>query len=428
MLSSRKLPIERLFSSGEHDLIVVVGYSFSDIFDINKYIIENSVSKELIVVSHSPTEKLNIEPLDSFFSNPNRNPFHGKSTKGCVLYMDTSKFLYDLVLAISGCSIEKELHPLPSQYHWQEDLRKWAARYSDIQKRVISAGICNSMNLFSIANNYITCTESVSPEKDAILYASIISNYILAQSRVNRNQKKCQELIDIGENAILLLQKGRRGSRQGKYTHLMANLHFRCARIWEDGFRDYEKALRGYYEAYRLEYKDDNVKEMSRILHQIGYVYFSLKNIRMATKCFDKSIHLKEVCGYIGGVARTNYAIASILFREETRFFDKAKEYLSKAEDIAIASGEYDLMGYIRNLKAYSSIYEKRWEEGLTLCQQNFDSPGLPQEVIVTSHQLYAKLSIFLLRYCCASNHLQIALNKCEGWGKKTDYSEFIKT
>lgn len=419
LLSSRKLPIEHLFFSGEHDLIVVIGYSFSDIFDINKYIIENSVSKELIIVSHSSTEKLNIEPLDSFFSNPNINPFHGKSTKGCVLYMNTSEFLYDLVLAISDCSIEKGLHPLPTQYHWQEDLRKWARRYNNVQKKVIGAGICNSMNLFSIADKYITYAEAVSPKKDVILYASTISNYILTQSRVKRNQKNYQELIDKGENAILLLQKERKGSRQGKCTHVMADLLFRCARIWEDGFRDYEKALRGYYEAYRLEYKGDNVKEMSRTLHQIGYVYFSLKNIPMAIKCFDKSIHLKEMCGYIGGVARTNYAIASILFRGEAYYFDKAKEYLRKAENIAIQSGEYDLMGYIRNLKAYSSIYEKRWEEGLTLCQQNFDSPGLPQEVIVTSHQLYAKLSIFLLRYCCANNHLQIALNKCEGWGEK---------
>lgn len=201
-LIMRKPPIERLFSTGSHDVVLVLGYSFSDIFDINEFIKKMNVSKTIVVINHEDgqSEDNNVQLLSNKKGN---NPFFGKHIEGYIINIDTLNFMSKL----SFTKYENIPITNPSIYEWEKCLRNWASKFDNVYKKYIAGGICNAMSEFDFGNKYITqAFETVTSDR-IDLYIPIVKNYILSQFRVRKDKKECDNLVLQCKEAIELLKK-----------------------------------------------------------------------------------------------------------------------------------------------------------------------------------------------------------------------------
>lgn len=116
-LSKRKIPIDYLFSSGKHNIVIILGYSCSDIFDISPAI-ENIVGsdKEVIIVDHDP-ERIAIEDISV---KEERNPF--KNYRGKRIFIDTKDFIKMLAekFSISLSSLE-----MKHGNYWKKEVKSF---------------------------------------------------------------------------------------------------------------------------------------------------------------------------------------------------------------------------------------------------------------------------------------------------------------
>jgi tetratricopeptide (TPR) repeat protein/NAD-dependent SIR2 family protein deacetylase len=90
--------IERAFRNGNHGTVVILGYSFSDIFDINPAIetLEYS-SKSVVIIDHSKHSGIQIEDVNKQSA---KNPF--KTFKGFRIKTDTDTFVNSIMELIGS--------------------------------------------------------------------------------------------------------------------------------------------------------------------------------------------------------------------------------------------------------------------------------------------------------------------------------------
>lgn len=367
MLGKRKPPVERLFSTGPHEVVVVLGYSFSDIFDINEFIRKIAINKTTIILNHTPhrIEDNDVQILaneKNFYSGRN-NPFFGKRTAGYIVNMDTLSFMSELCVDYAPAVHDEECEG-GKKYEWGKDLEKWASKFDDVHKSYIAGGICNAMNEFCMANKYNSrafndALEYKAADTDKIgLYISIVNSYTLSRFRTRKKQSDCDVLVQWCNEALNLLEDNRNSFSNEFYLKQLSDLTFRLGRIYEDGYLDLRTSKEQYLSALRIESEIGDRLEMSKILHQIGSVDSSLGNLDSAIRYFKESIRLKKKCGYVGGITRTYYTMAAAML--ENHKHREAEKYLSKAKDSVSDTGETELTYYIANLQ--SSIYMKRQE------------------------------------------------------------------
>jgi hypothetical protein len=104
-------PGKKLLKGGQHSTVLVIGYSFSDHFDINPLIKELSGTgcKEIIVVNH----------CDSFSTNGFENHVL-RGYDGMVVNCDT-----DQLIAALSQSLSLTYDPNPPVFDWQVLAREW---------------------------------------------------------------------------------------------------------------------------------------------------------------------------------------------------------------------------------------------------------------------------------------------------------------
>jgi len=415
LLTSRKPAIERLFSTGSHDVVMVIGYSFSDVFDINKYIKELNVSKKIIIVNHTRESDITIRPLNSINDISGKNPFMNKNIEGLIINVNTLSILSELCLAKYGIIP----NIISQKYDWKSYLDNWGTKFDRPHRNYIAGGICNSMNEFNIGEKYITqAFEDIGSNK-IDLYISIINHYALSRFRTRKDQAECSNLISLCKSAILLLENNKHNLSEDFYIKRLDDLTYRIGRIYEDGLFDYKKALRQYFSAYRIEYKFNDILEMSKTLHEIGRTYASLGNLTSAIKCFNKSIKLKRKCGYIGGITRTYYTMAAEILKNNRKKLRLAEYYLRKAEENANIVGEIDLTFYIHNLQGTILMEKKEWEKASEIFVKNLYSlENQPhKDIFATASYNLARCEIRLKKYYNAINRLDLNSKRVFDWG-----------
>ncbi|MDR1584173.1 MAG: SIR2 family protein [Prevotellaceae bacterium] len=403
-LIKRKPPIERLFSTGQHDVVIVLGYSFSDIFDISEFIKKLNITKTIIVISHKNGEKEdnNIQLLANKKGN---NPFLGKGYRGYVAHMNTLTFMSELCIA--KYSHVPTAHP--TKYDWKNYLDNWVLKYDNPHKAYIAGGICNSMNEFILGNKYITQALKTVNRNRIELYISIINHYVLSRFRTRKDQKECDNLVSLCKHVIELLKNNEDNLSKDFYIMRLDDLTYRLGRIYEDGYFDYKKALCQYFSVYRIEYRAHDILEMSKTLHEIGKSYAALDNIVSATKCLKKSIRLKKKCGYIGGITRTYYTMAAELIKNNSRKLKQAETYLRKAEKNVEVVGEIDLTFYIHNLQGVILMKKQEWEKAASVLTDNIVSlANQPhKDIIATANYDLARCEVRLKKYNNAITRLE---------------------
>lgn len=415
LLSSRKPAIERLFSTGNHDVVLVIGYSFSDVFDINKYIKELNVSKKIIIINHTKENNITISPLNSLNDSNDKNPFLKKNIEGLIVNANTLSILSELYLAKYGIIPNVVFQ----KYDWKSYLYNWGTKFDRSHRNYIAGGICNSMNEFNIGEKYIRQAFEEIGSNKIDLYISVINHYALSRFRTRKDQKECNNLISLCKKAIQLLEENKHDLPEDFYVKRLDDLTYRIGRIYEDGLFDYKKALRQYFSAYRIEYRYNDILEMSKTLHEIGRTYASIDNITTAIKCFNKSIKLKRKCGYIGGITRTYYTMAAEILKANRNKLKQAENYLRKAEENANIVGEIDLAFYIHNLQGTILMEKQEWEKASEIFDNNLYSlKNQPhKDILATASYNLARCEIRLKKYHNAINRLEMNSKRIFDWG-----------
>ncbi|MCL2722224.1 MAG: SIR2 family protein [Treponema sp.] len=417
-LTKRKPPVERLFSNGSHDVVLVLGYSFSDKFDINEFIKKLNINKTVIIISHK-NGQIESNDIQSLADKKNDDIFGGKNIDGWTINIDTLYFMSEL------CKTKYDYIPSanPKIFDFGKYLENWVSKFDDVHKKFIAGGICNAMNEFDRGYKYIAQAFNLGPALKMLapnridLYISIINNYVLPKLRVRESQKECEDLVLLCKETIELLKSNKHYFSENLYKKRLVDLTYRLGRIYEDGYFDYKEAIRHYFSVYRIDYRTDDILGMSQTIHQIGYAYSSLGNLTLAIKCFKKSIKLKKRCGYISGITRTYYAIAAETLRNSNKKLKQVEYYLRKANESVRNVGETELICYINNLQSIVYMKKEAWNDAENILIENISKLKNQQRTTALSNANYnlARCKIRLKKHDSAiellENNLQIVYN-----------------
>lgn len=407
LLSARKIAVDHLFKTGNHDVLLVLGYSFSDRFDISHFLSKMDVTKEIVVISHtSGVENAIPKPIQELTGN---NPFRTKDCTGYVLEMDTTLFVKSLYASKFG----EHFDISPEPYKWEAYLDNWISKYEKNRRDYIAGSVANSLTDFELGNKY-TSRAFEETHKDAPLYLPLLIGKLLAKMRTMRDQTDVDPLLCECYEALAMLEKKRGLFTEEYITKQKKELNYRVARLLESGKFDYTNALRKLYSVYRMEYRDSEIEGMSATLHQIGINYSKLNNPQMALKCFRKSIRYKKHIGYYGGVLRTYIEIATCYIHHgvgDSKKLDCALRNLKRAESY-LHAGEPDLRSYYWNLKSLILIAQEKWVDAKN--QLEDDLINIPQHLgrkpIATAKYNLSRCLTRLGEFSDAVSHLDFAL------------------
>ncbi len=368
LLNLREQIFKRLFSTGSHETVITIGYSFSDEFDVNLYLEKNEVKKYIIIVEHTNDTTITINQLKDYKNGNNFPVFSNTNCKGFAIKVNTTFFLKKLY----ELKKNEKLSLKVDKINWKNFLNSWHSQFDEFQIKCIAGGICNSMNLFPFGKKYLKNAYKLAVQSNEIeQIANVLNQYSLSIFRTSNNKKKLIKIIEDCKYAIEIMKKNKTKILNENFIKLYYDLNYRIGRIYKDGLNEYEKALQFYYLVYKKEYKLNETKSMSQTLHEIGNTYKFLKNFKLSEKCFIKSIKLKKDSGYIGGLARTYFEMATLNYVDCKVNIKKIKFYLKEAEKIALKAGEIDLVPLIENFKGNLFILQQKWVDGLNVYKKN---------------------------------------------------------
>lgn len=148
-LSEARMSItERVFSTGFHSNVIVLGYSSSDAFDISPQIESiNNNYKKVFYIQHSENEGIIVDELKNQLD---KNPFKNFSGSKRI-EINTQNFIKEIWESVIG--IDYEL--MSSSTKWREKIDEWYVssikEESQIIKYLIPASIYSKINEYSLA-------------------------------------------------------------------------------------------------------------------------------------------------------------------------------------------------------------------------------------------------------------------------------------
>lgn len=350
----RVLPIKYLFKDGDHDAIIVLGYSFSDVFDVNpviEYLKESN--KTIIVIEHSSVTR----ELEELANDKSKNPFNKFACFGKRLPTDTTMFLKLLHKKLTGTDyIQAPIDSATCIFDWKDCFDQWIGKLDVITKKYLSGRLWSVLRHYK---NSVCCFseayELVLTEQEHPMYVNIADNLVssLYQSYGNNSinglvpQEICndvQEIVRTKRKTFLSVKE---------YYNENAILKFRMGRLNENNIEDINATLKLYYSAYRLYYKSENAEGIAKVFHQLAKIYgVILHNTEMGLKIQNKNKLLCEERGYISWIARSYSAMGYICqVSPYAKYREKAKYYYSEAAKL-LKTGEIDL--FVSNSISYA--------------------------------------------------------------------------
>lgn len=121
-LKDKAIILRKLFVNGSHDLVLIIGYSCSDLFDISPIIASlQEVNKLVILIQHTNSKEFKAEPIGQ---QSNKNPF--KVIRGWRVFINTDVLLTRLA---ADCGIELQIQA-PVASNWETKLDQWIEQWN----------------------------------------------------------------------------------------------------------------------------------------------------------------------------------------------------------------------------------------------------------------------------------------------------------
>lgn len=262
-LVEKRVPLIRyFFGEADHD-ILVLGYSFSDEYDVNTIVrdLKKITTKKIFLIKHSSQCDSTVQPLKAPLNSFN----------GYIINIHTEKIIRELSEKL-GFFLEKPDN-IDNDLNWAEPILSWVNSASD------------GLRLFTVASvlwDVRAWNEALS------LYNMSIENY--EKSGDQRGKANA-----LGQIAIILKDKG-----------------------------NYDEAERYLIEIQKIFESLDDQIGIGKSLHQRGMILYKKGNYEKAEELFNAAIELYKNKGYIIGEAYAFGEIAAI--RIDTGKYSEVEE------------------------------------------------------------------------------------------------------
>jgi tetratricopeptide (TPR) repeat protein len=369
---SREL-LENLFASGEHDMIMVLGFNAENSYELA--LLLNTIkpgNKTIVFVEHSKNMK--APEIESIGLNKIDNPF--SKFKGIRYFIDGEVFVQQLSLEISSKQkINHQSLTVKSMTNWQHLLKQWYSKESHKSNFLLGSLYLHSLE-FEKAFELLHLEESKNTSYQNQLLA-LLGTIRLKQYNFSEAEKYFSKSFNsVGKNDDILAFKCLIGLADIKYLkkcfHEANEIYNNALSIalnhnWKKhvahslvGKGNCQTSLLFFENALELE--NQALQIFREIVDNtgIGICYTNIANIYQeqlkfneAIEFYEKAVRLLEPLrnieelgkAYVGiGMAYRNYDI----FLNEIGIFDfdnsriiKAINYLDKAVDIYLTNNLY---------------------------------------------------------------------------------------
>ncbi len=328
ILSDKRADVIRnVFSSGKHRNILIMGYSSSDVFDINP-IVETIEShhKKVFYIQHQSIENDSRNEEISILKT--KNPFI-RFQKSVRIYCDTN----DLVKALWGRLLLDGYMDQHSLTNWQSNITDWAQPVGDFPHRQLSivGRIFANISEFLISIRYFEEIGRISINKNDDL------GLWLALYNLGNVYDICEDhlkTIIYQDYAVKLARQYKDPGRELNALHVLGN-----------GYRKIEnfpKAFENYNDALRIARSKEflNRRSEGAILGSLGNLFLAVKDPK-AIGYFNEALEIarsQEISDKLGEEAMLVGLGLSYCNLKE---YQKAiEDYFLKALKIAVLMGD----------------------------------------------------------------------------------------
>lgn len=431
LTQERAKEVERVFGNKDNECLLVFGYSFSDVFDINPSIqaIDGRL-QNTYVVDHRNEGMI----LNHVKSKSGNNPFIDKDIEGYEIKVQTELFIRKLwERLIPSLSFdeqkEKALHNIDSApFDWKKYFSDiWLKGRTIAQKYLITAAFWNYIEEYDKAIEYLDiASRSIAP--DDLLYYDILLQKGLALQKAALDAVSWKQSLDYYEDGLLKLQERLKGTPDDrKLNMLFSQLMYQKGRIYEDNLNEPKLALKHYRVCYDIDIRLKDYKGASKSIHQIATIRGRIFNEHDdAIKLLQKSIELKRGIGYIEGVARSLYEIAVMYhYKLDPK---NAIEHLEEAQQLSDQFGNKELMRSIFQLKGVIYTNLQLYEESLDAYRSKL-TLFAPNEYTISHYLIYysiANVLHILERFDEANDNLDRAIKGYQKLGNKQNLNNAL--
>jgi tetratricopeptide (TPR) repeat protein len=340
-LPEREEAIDRIFAHGEHEAVLVVGYSCSDLFDISPAIEALGESlKRIWIVEHDPREKRAEDIVGKTWKNPFRQCRHGTR-----LFCDTDALFQRIARETSAGEYAR---PAIAGNTRQSFFARWWNRLRAREEVAIDQ---TNKRSSPVGHGWQTFVDRwwnhVDPRDKLPLGHAILGQlwYLCADFRAAK----------IHYRASLV----RAGPWQDPTNRCYALIQIAgCHRA----LSEYKRALERGREAHRLAkaLRDDHLE--AQAARTIGNAHFNMGDVAEAIKWYQRDVDLLRKLGDQERALGSSLANLANAFGA-SRDFDKALECFEEGIELARDLG--DKVGEASRLGGMGQVFGmmKRWQE-----------------------------------------------------------------
>ena len=323
--ASRARIISHVFSEGDHRMVLILGYSCSDVFDLSPQIESLAKNlKQVFLIQHSA-----IPGIQNIRDQKQKNPFNSFD-KSFRLFIDTN----DLMKALWKVTLDEPFidhQNLETSSGWDAAVRDWyadcvrtnSAYIGDVISGLIFYDICQ----WQAANNrYERVLSSSMGHINDRLKGFVLSHKGLAHQALGEYDKA----IKFYEQALELARSIGDTRGEGNAINNMGLAH--AAR------GEYEQAINLFEQAASIARNISDARGESNAVGNIGNAYSNLGNYRKAIELYEQHLIMARSNGDVRGEGwdLDNMGVAySYLGR-----YDKAINFYEQALSIAKKIGD----------------------------------------------------------------------------------------
>jgi tetratricopeptide (TPR) repeat protein len=292
VMDFRKSLFDRIIKNNNYSNLVILGYSCSDVFDLNPFF-ENSRKKNKTIFFIEHFSKRNIHLVKDISEKKEPNPF--ANYNGYLIKTDTDKFIRKLW----NTSVNDKYSFLnPPIINWQSFIDEWIQKtisvHSDAVLSYLKGCFFQKIDKYKLSNKYLR----VSLRNSTIKTHPWLYKNILRLIGINyRSLGKYQKSLSYLENSL-------DECKNDKDDIGICEAKISIGIVYED-MKDHNLAINSYLEAYNL---SKDYKTKGRCLGNIGIVYKNKcgsVNIKKAITYHRKALRYAIRAGDKQGEGRT---------------------------------------------------------------------------------------------------------------------------
>jgi tetratricopeptide (TPR) repeat protein len=352
LLDNRMKAIDHLFRDGPHEVVLILGYSCSDAFDVNPRIESffSPLEKTVVLVQHTSSSEVQISQLNK---SAEHLVFSNCNDTSCLLRTNTASFLGAILEAWDISCVTETVGDL-----WSNHVERWFCGISASVGDRIVAAVFRRCGFYSLAeSHYEAAIKKLNQTGDLDTMADVLTQLgVLLQI-----QGRYYNALEVYERALKLLST--------QPSRVRSTALYQIGRVKEET-GDYRAALDKYEESMAIDKLLGDREGVASCLHQTGILYQEyFQDAKEAELRYRGSLEIKWEIGDLEGVFNTLHQLSILeLIRSE---FESALSANGKALALAERLSLKHSIAHARNHRGYILQMMGRLDEAETECRQS---------------------------------------------------------